>query len=47
MMASRGMGAINPDKMPGKKTIKRKDKPQDVSMYKKGGCVCTKKKKVK
>jgi hypothetical protein len=39
MMASRGMGDINPDKMPGKKTIKRKDKPQDVSMYKKGGKV--------
>lgn len=46
-MASRGMGAINPDKMPGKKTIKRKDKPQDVSMYNNGGYVCTKKKKVK
>lgn len=38
-MASRGMGDINPSKMPGKKTIKRKDNPQDVSMYKKGGKV--------
>jgi hypothetical protein len=25
--------------MPGKKTIKRKDNPQDVEMYKKGGKV--------
>jgi len=39
MMASRGMGDINPSKMPGKKTIKRKDKPQDVDMYAKGGKV--------
>ena len=39
MMPSRGMGAVNPSKMPGKKTIKRKDKPQDVGMYKKGGKV--------
>jgi len=37
MMASRGMGVINPSKMPGRKTIHRKDKPQDVSLYKKGG----------
>ena len=39
MMASRGMGDISPSKMPGKKTIKRKDNPQDVEMYKKGGKV--------
>ena len=39
MMASRGMGDINPSKMPGKKTIKRKDNPQDVSEYKKGGWI--------
>jgi hypothetical protein len=39
MMASRGMGDINPSKMPGKKTTKRKDNPQDVEMYKKGGKV--------
>ena len=37
MMASRGMGAINPSKMPGKKVIHRKDKPQDVAMYAEGG----------
>jgi hypothetical protein len=39
MRASRGMGDINPSKMPGKKIIKRKDKPQDVEMYAKGGKV--------
>jgi hypothetical protein len=37
MMASRGMGAISPSKMPTAKTIKRKDKPQDVKLFKKGG----------
>jgi len=37
MMASRGMGAMNPSKMPGKKVIHRKDKPQDVDMYAEGG----------
>jgi hypothetical protein len=36
-MSSRGMGAINPKKMPGKKVIHRKDKPQDVDMYADGG----------
>jgi hypothetical protein len=39
MMASRGMGDISPSKMPGKKIIKRKDKPQDVEMYAEGGAV--------
>ena len=39
MMASRGMGDINPSKMPGKKIIHRKDKPQDVAMYAEGGQV--------
>lgn len=39
MMASRGMGAINPQKMPKAKRIKRKDHPQDVDMYQKGGKV--------
>ena len=38
-MPSRGMGDINPSKMPGKKTIKRKDDPQDVNVYKKGGWI--------
>lgn len=28
-----------PSKMPGKKIIKRKDKPQDVEMFKEGGKV--------
>ena len=37
MMSSRGMGNINPSKMPGKKVIRRKDKPQDVDMYAEGG----------
>ena len=37
MMASRGMGDINPKKMPGKKVVRRKDKPQDVDMYAEGG----------
>jgi hypothetical protein len=39
MMASRGMGAINPSKMPGKKEITRKDDPNKVAMYKRGGKV--------
>ena len=39
MMSSRGMGAMNPAKMPGKKVIHRKDKPQDVDMYADGGKV--------
>jgi hypothetical protein len=33
------MGAIMPSKMPGKKIIHRKDKPQDVEMYAEGGKV--------
>ena len=37
MMTSRGMGAINPKKMPGKKVVHRKDEPQNVDMYAKGG----------
>lgn len=37
MRPSRGMGDMKASKMPGKKTIKRKDKPQDVAMYAKGG----------
>ena len=39
MRSSRGMGAIMPSKMPGKKVIHRKDKPQDVDMYAEGGQV--------
>jgi hypothetical protein len=37
MRPSRGMGDINPKKMPGKKEITRKDDPNKVAMYKKGG----------
>jgi len=36
-MSSRGMGAIRPSKMPKGKTVVRKDNPNDVEMYKKGG----------
>jgi hypothetical protein len=39
MRESRGMGAINPSKMPGKKVIKRKDDPNDVAMFAAGGAV--------
>ena len=31
------MGAVAPSKMPKAKTIVRKDNPDDVTMYKKGG----------
>ena len=37
MRPSRGMGAMKASKMPKGKTIVRKDKPQDVTMYAKGG----------
>ena len=37
MRASRGMGDMMASKMPKGKTIVRKDKPQDVTMYAKGG----------
>jgi hypothetical protein len=33
------MGDINPSKMPKGKKIVRKDKPQDVDVYKEGGKV--------
>ena len=40
MMASRGMGDINPKKMPDKaKVIRRTDNPDAVDLYKKGGQV--------
>ena len=39
MRPSRGMGAINPSKMPGKRVVKRKDNPDDVDMYADGGPV--------
>ena len=37
MMASRGMGAIRPSKMPKKKVIHRTDDPNNVDMYADGG----------
>jgi len=38
-MPSRGMGDIRPSKMPKAKTVVRKDNPNDVEVYKKGGPV--------
>ncbi len=49
MRPSRGMGNINPSKMPGKKMIKRKDNPEDVEMYAGGGLyanIAAKKKRI-
>jgi hypothetical protein len=37
MRPSRGMGIINPSKMPNAKTITRKDNPNKVKMYAEGG----------
>lgn len=37
MRDSRGMGAINPSKMPKAKKITRKDNPDVVDMYAEGG----------
>jgi hypothetical protein len=37
MRPSRGMGIINPSKMPKAKTITRKDDPNKVKMYAEGG----------
>ena len=42
MMASRGMGAIRPSKMPKKRVIERKDDPNQVDMYADGGEVWSK-----
>jgi hypothetical protein len=39
MLASRGMGAVSPSKMPKKKVIERKDDPNQVDMYAEGGTV--------
>jgi hypothetical protein len=38
MMASRGMGAVNPSKMPGRKKKARRD-DTDFTQYKEGGKV--------
>jgi hypothetical protein len=37
MRPSRGMGAIRPSKMPKAKTIRRKDNPDEVTMFAEGG----------
>lgn len=37
MRQSRGMGAMKASKMPKAKTIRRKDNPDDVTVYAKGG----------
>jgi len=37
MRESRGMGIIRSGKMPGKKVIRRKDNPDKVDVYAKGG----------
>ena len=42
MRASRGMGDINPSKMPKAKAIHRKDDPNKVDMYAEGGEVKSK-----
>ena len=42
MIASRGMGNINPSKMPKGKKITRKDDPNKVEMYAEGGKVKSK-----
>lgn len=39
MMASRGMGDINPSKMPKGKKITRKDDPNKVDLFAEGGKV--------
>lgn len=39
MLSSRGMGKIDPSKMPGKKKITRKDDPNQVATYAEGGHV--------
>jgi hypothetical protein len=39
MRPSRGMGDINPAKMPKGKTVIRKDDPNKVELFKRGGKV--------
>lgn len=39
MMSSRGMGDVRASKMPKAKKVVRKDNPNDVEVYKKGGAV--------
>lgn len=42
MRASRGMGAVNPDKMPKGRKILRKDALEPVEIFKEGGKVKSK-----
>ena len=37
MIPSRGMGDINPSKMPKRRTVVRKDAPDKVELFAKGG----------
>jgi hypothetical protein len=37
MRASRGMGDINPSKMPKARTVKKRDGNEPVKLYRKGG----------
>ena len=37
MRACRGMGDVNPSKMPKAKRITRKDDPNKVTLFKRGG----------
>jgi len=49
MRPSRGMGAMNPSKMPEAKTITRKDDPDEVEMFAGGGLyanIAAKKKRI-
>ena len=39
MLASRGMGAINPKKMPKARVVKKRDGDYPVDMYAEGGSV--------
>ena len=39
MRSSRGMGDVAPTKQPQPKTLRRKDDPQIVQVYRKGGSV--------
>tara|TARA_R110000868_G_scaffold309096_1_gene570474 strand:- start:9 stop:146 length:138 start_codon:yes stop_codon:yes gene_type:complete len=45
MRPSRGMGDINPSKMPKAKKITRKDDPNKVFVYRRGGAIKPKAKK--
>jgi len=46
MLPSRGMGAVSPSKMPKGKKIRRKDYPDQVEVYARGGVTPPTKRKV-